>query len=275
MTAAMPGAGMNLKALNQLQQDTWTSGDFPRMGVELTLAGELLCESVPILAGQRVLDLATASGNTALAAARRRAVVTAIDITPAMLERARVRAKAEGLQIDFQEGDATALRFPNGSFDVVVSTFGAIFAPDPGKTAAEMARVCRSGGKIAMANWTPEGMLGKLFRILARYSPPGTQVDLPISWGDEEVLRERLGHYVSDIRIKRETVRFRSPSAAQWVEFMKSYFGPAIAAFEYCSAEQGRALEKEMTDLMREFNRSPDDTALGESEYLDVAAIRR
>lgn len=275
MTVEMAGAGMNLKALNQLQQETWTSGDFPRMGMELTLAGELLCESVPILAGQRVLDLATASGNTALAAARRRAAVTAIDITPALLEHARMRATAEGLKIDFQEGDATALMFPNGSFDVVISTFGAIFAPDPAKTAMEMARVCRPGGKIAMANWTPEGMLGKLFRILARYSPPGAQVDLPVSWGDEEVLRERLGHYVSDIRIKRETVRFRSPSAPQWVEFMKSYFGPAIAAFEYSSAEQGRALEKEMTDLMREFNRSPDDTALGESEYLDVVAIRR
>ena len=167
-------SSMNLEQLNQLQQETWTSGDFPKMGVELSIVGELLCESIPVLAGDRVLDVGTASGNTALAAARRRATVTGVDITPALLERARLRAAVEGLHIDFQEGDATARStFRDGSFDVVMSMFGAIFAPDPEKTAAEMARVCRSGGKIAMANWTPEGMLGKLFHILARYSAPG------------------------------------------------------------------------------------------------------
>src|SRR5579862_8375220 len=158
---------MNLDQLNEHQQETWNSGDFPKMGVELAIAGERLCEAVPLHAGDRVLDVGTASGNTALAAARRRAVVTGVDITPALLERARLRAAAEGLHIDFQEGDATALSFDDASFDVVMSTFGAIFAPDPEKTAAEMARVCRPGGKIAMANWTPEGLLGKLFYILA------------------------------------------------------------------------------------------------------------
>lgn len=162
---------LNLDALNQRQQETWTAGDFPKMGVELSIVGERLCESVPLLAGDRVLDVGTASGNTALAAARRRANVTGIDITPALLERAKLRAAAEGLSIDFQYGDATALTFEDGSFDVVISTFGSIFAPDPDKTAAEMSRICRPGGKIAMAVWTPDGMLGKLFRILARYSP--------------------------------------------------------------------------------------------------------
>src|SRR5215469_16430662 len=219
-------SSVQLKELNQLQQETWTAGDFPKMGTELSIVGERLCESVPIHAGDRVLDVATASGNTALAAARRRAQVTGIDITPALLERAKLRAAVEGLHIDFQHGDATALEFKNGSFDVVMSTFGAIFAPDPERTAAEMARVCRPGGKIAMANWTPDGMLGKLFRLLARYSPPGTQVDLPVTWGEEAVLNQRLGPYVTDLRIKRETVRFRSPSAAQWVEFMKTHFRP-------------------------------------------------
>jgi len=217
---------MNLQKLNELQQQTWTAGDFPKMGVELSIAGELLCESIPVLAGDRVLDIATASGNTALAAARRRAIVTGVDITPALLDRARLRAAAEGLQIDFQEGGATALAFPDVSFDVVMSTFGAIFAPDPERTAAEMARVCRPGGKIAMANWTPDGILGKLFRLLARYSPPSTQVGLPVTWGEEAVLNQRLGPYVTDLRIKRETIRFRSPSAAQWVEFMKTHFRP-------------------------------------------------
>src|SRR5215472_12303855 len=233
---------MNLQKLNELQQQTWTAGDFPKMGVELSIAGELLCESIPVLAGDRVLDIATASGNTALAAARRRAIVTGVDITPALLDRARLRAAAEGLQIEFQEGDATALAFPDASFDVVMTTFGAIFAPDPERTAAEMARVCRPGGKIAMANWTPDGMLGKLFRLLARYSPPGAQVDLPVTWGDEAVLNQRLGPYVTDLRIKREVVRFRSPSAAKWVEFMKTHFGPAINAFQHSSPDAQKTL---------------------------------
>jgi SAM-dependent methyltransferase len=275
MTAVKTGPGTDLEKLNRLQQKTWTAGDFPTMGMELTIVGELLCESVPLLAGERVLDVGTASGNTALAAARRRATVTGVDITPALLERARLRAAAEGLNIDFQYGDATALTHRDGSFDVVMSTFGAIFAPDPAKTASEMARVCRSGGKIAMANWTPDGMLGKLFRILAKYSPPGTLVDLPVSWGEEDVLKERLGPWVRDFRIRREKVRFRSLSPAHWVDFMKSYFGPAIVAFEYSSPGGQRELTTEMTDLMRQHNRAPDESALGESEYIEVVATRR
>lgn len=264
---------MNLEELNQLQQETWTAGDFPKMGMELSIAGELLCESVPVHAGDRVLDVGTASGNTALAAARRRANVTGVDITPTLLERAGLRAAAEGLHITLAEDDAMALSFQDASFDVVMSTFGAIFAPDPEKTAAEMARVCRPGGKIAMANWTPDGMLGRLFRILAKYSPPIAQVELPVSWGDEFVLKKRLGPYVSDIRIKREVVRFRSPSPRHWVEFMKTCFGPAIRAFEY-SPHAEQALVEEMTELMQEFNRALNETALGESEYLDIVATR-
>jgi len=260
--------------LNQLQQETWTAGDFPKMGVELSIAGEMLCESVPVLAGDRVLDVGTASGNTALSAARRRAIVTGIDITPALLERARLRAAAEGLSIDFRQGDATALEFDDGSFDVVMSTFGSIFAPDPERTAAEMSRVCRSGGKIAMAVWTPEGMLGKLFRMLARYSPPAAHVDQPVSWGDEAILKKRLAPYVKDLRLQREVVRFRSPSPRHWVEFMKTYFGPAILAFDYSSPDAQRTLAREMEDLMSQYNRSPNHTALSESEYLDVVATR-
>ncbi len=261
--------------LNKLQQQTWTAGDFPKMGVELSIVGELLCESIPVLAGDRVLDVGTASGNTALAAARRRAIVTGIDITPALLERARQRAAAEGIHVDFEEGDATALTFQDGSFDVVMSTFGAIFAPNPEKTASELARVCRSGGKIAMANWTPDGLLGKFFRLLARYSAPGTQVDLPVSWGDESILNQRLGRYVSDLQIERRSVRFRSPSSAHWVEFMKTNFGPAINAFQFSAPDAQQRLTNEMADLIRSFDRSPNATILGESEYLDIVAIRR
>jgi ubiquinone/menaquinone biosynthesis C-methylase UbiE len=267
-------SGQNLHELNQLQQETWTAGDFPKMGLELSIVGELLCESVPVLAGDRVLDVATASGNTALAAARRRAIVTGIDITPALLRRAELRAAAEDLFITFQPGDATALAFEDSSFDIVMSTFGAIFAPDPEKTASEMARVCRPRGKIAMATWTPEGMLGKLFRLLARYSPPGAQVDQPVSWGDEAVLRKRLGGYFTGFRIERRAVRFRALSPDHWSEFMKTYFGPAILAFGHSSPKAQSALAEEMAELMREHNRSTNGTALGESEYLDLVATR-
>lgn len=266
---------MNLQELNRLQQQTWTAGDFPKMGIELSIVGELICDSIPILAGDRVLDVATASGNTALAAARRRAIVTGVDITPALLERARHRAAAEGLQIDFQENDATALTFNDESFDVVMSTFGAIFAPDPEKTSSEMARVCRRGGKIAMANWTPNGLLGRLFRLLARYSPPGIQVDLPVSWGDEGVFHKRLGPFVTDLRVKRQAVHFRSSSPGHWVEFMRAHFGPAINAFQHSSPDAQQSLTREMTDLICNFNRSPNGTILSESEYLEIIGDRR
>lgn len=265
----------HLNELNELQKETWSAGDFPKMGTELAIVGERLCESIPIHAGDRVLDVATASGNTALAAARRRALVTGVDITPALLERARLRAAAEGLDISFQQGDATALSFAEGSFDVVLSTFGAIFAPDPDKMASEIARVCRPGGSIGMAVWTPDGMLGSLFRLLAAYSPPDAHVDMPVSWGDESVLRRRLDPYVKDIRIKREVVRFRSESADQWVGFMKTNFGPAIRAFGHSSAGQCEALAKEMSALMSRYNRSSNGTALGESAYLEIVATRR
>lgn len=265
---------MNLQELNELQQQTWSAGDFPKMGVELSIVGELLCESIPVLAGDRVLDVGTASGNTALAAARRRAIVTGVDITPALLDRARLRAASEGLHINFQEGDATALTFTDASFDIVMSTFGAIFAPDPEKTGAELARVCRPGGSIAMAVWTPDGMLGKLFRLLARYSPSSTQVDLPVTWGEEAVLNERLGPYVTGVRIKREAVRFRSPSAAHWVEFMKTHFGPAVNAFQHSSPNARTQLAQDMAELVTAFNRSNNSTILSESEYLEIVATR-
>jgi len=257
-------------------RQTWASGDFPKMGVELAIVGEQLCESIPIHAGERVLDVGTASGNTAISAARRRAVVTGVDLVPSLLAHARQRAQAEGFGIDFQEGNAMALSFPDASFDVVLSTFGAIFAPDPHKTASEMARVCRPGGKIAMANWPPDSMLGKLFRLLARYSAPEARVDAPVEWGNEAVIADRLGPYVQDLRIERRSVRFRALSADDWVVFMRTYFGPAIEAFQY-SKDPGSqdTLVSEMTALIQEHNHARNGTILGNSEYLEVVATRR
>jgi ubiquinone/menaquinone biosynthesis C-methylase UbiE len=272
---SIPLTALNIDQLNEVQRQTWTAGNFLKMGVELAIVGELLCEAVPVLAGDRVLDVGTASGNTALSAARRRGQVTGVDLTPSQLERARIRAAAEGFDIDLRNGDATALDFEDSSFDVVMSTFGAIFAPDPTKTAAEMARVCRPGGKIAMANWTPDGMLGQLFRILARYSPPGNQVDLPVFWGDESVLKKWLGPYVTDLESNRRSVRFRSPSPSDWVDFMQANFGPAILAFRHTPPKDHQTLTNEMSALIQEYNRSPNGTVLSESEYIEVVATRR
>ena len=260
----------------QPARQTWSAGDFPKMGTELAIVGEQLCESIPVHAGDRVLDVGTASGNTAISAARRRAVVTGVDLVPALLGHARKRAQAEGFQIDFQEGNAMALSFPDASFDVVLSTFGAIFAPDPHKTSAEMARVCRPGGKIAMANWPPDSMLGKLFRLLARYSAPESRVDAPMDWGNEATLADRLSPYVRDLRVQRRAVRFRALSAEHWVEFMRTHFGPAIEAFQYSNTPASqKALADEMAALMREHNCAQNNTVLGNSEYLEIVATRR
>jgi SAM-dependent methyltransferase len=264
---------MNLAQANQHQQDTWASGDFPKMGVQLAIAGELLCEAVPVHAGDRLLDVGTASGNTALAAARRRARVTGIDLVPSLLDRARQRASAEGLEIDFQEGDAMALAFPNASFDVVTSTFGAIFAPDPDRTAAEMARVCRPGGKLAMAVWTPDGMLGRLFLLLARYAPPELALAAPVEWGEEGIYRKRLGPY-GEVAVKLQNVGFRAISPDGWVEFMKTYFGPAIQAFGGATPAAQNALAVEMRALIQEFNRAENGTVLAPSDYLEIVVTR-
>ena len=244
--------------------------------MELAIVGEVLCESIPVLAGDRVLDVGTASGNTAISAARRRATVTGVDLVPSLLGHARKRAQADGFEIDFQEGNAMALSFADASFDLVLSTFGAIFAPDPHKTAAEMARVCRVGGKIGMTSWPRGSMLGKLFLLLARYSAPGSGIDAPVDWGDEVVVTERLGPYVQDLRIQRRAVRFRALSAEDWVEFMRTHFGPAIEAFEHSKAPDAQTnLAQKMARLIREHNCAPNGTVLASSEYLEVVATRR
>lgn len=266
---------MNPDQFNEGQKETWASGDFPKMGVELTIAGEHLCEAAPVYAGDRVLDIGTASGNTALSAARRRARVTAIDLVPSLLDRARQRAAAEGLTVDFEEGDVMALAFADASFDVVISTFGAIFAPDPIRTSTEMARVCRPGGKIALAAWTPEGMLGRLFRLLARYSPAELELDAPVEWGVEANYRKWLGPHASEIVAHRQAVHFRALSASHWVEFMKTYFGPAIRAFESSAAGAQQKLSDEMAALISEFNSATNGTILARSEYLEIVATKR
>lgn len=257
-------------------RQTWASGDFAKMGVELAIVGEQLCEAVPVHAGDRVLDVATASGNTAIAAARRRAKVTAIDLVPTLLSYARGRAQAEGFDVDFREGNAMALAFPDASFDAVLSTFGAIFAPDPHKTAAELSRVCRPGGKIGMATWPPDSMMGKLFLLLARYSAPGSRVDANVEWGERAAIEERLGPYVKNLRVELKEVRLRALSGKHWVEFMRTCFGPAIEAFAYTKDPAAqKKLAGEMEALILEHNRAENGTALGSSGYFEIVATRR
>jgi ubiquinone/menaquinone biosynthesis C-methylase UbiE len=265
---------MRMADIKAIQQQTWATGDFSMVGVAQTLVGELLCDSVPVYAGDRVLDVATGAGNTALAAARRVCRVTGVDYVPALLDRARERAAAEHLRIEFQEGDAEALPFPEESFDVVLSTFGAMFAPDPAKAASEMLRVCRAGGKIGMANWVPDGMVGEMFQITSSFAPPPPNVPPPSQWGVPDIVRQRFGGAVSDIRfVPRESI-FRHHTPETWVEHMKKYFGPTIRAHA-AAGPRAAELTGALIDLARRYNESGGATWYARGAYIEAIAVKR
>lgn len=262
-----------MATITAVLQSTWATGDFSMVGAGHVIVGEQLCESVGVFAGDRVLDVATGSGNTALAAARRGCVVTGIDFVPELLERGRARAEAERLRVAFKYGDAEAIPFPDRSFDVVLSTFGAMFAPDPKLAAAEMLRVCRPGGRIGMANWTPEGMLGEMSRLTAVFAPLPATLPPPVLWGAPDVVRERFGSGVESLRIDRRRAAFRHHSPESWVEFMKTYFGPTIRAHER-SGERAGDLTAAMVDVARRHNRAGNGTFLAYGDYVEVIALR-
>jgi ubiquinone/menaquinone biosynthesis C-methylase UbiE len=265
----------DLAAIKGRQQQTWASGDFDRIAATITITGELLCEAVDVHPGQKVLDVATGSGNTAIAAARRFADAAGVDYVPALLDRARERAASERLQIDFRQGDAENIPFPDACFDVVLSTFGSMFAPDQEKAASELLRVCKPGGKIGMANWTPEGFIGELFRINARYVPPPAGLKPPVLWGNEERLRELFGDDLASLHITRRTFRFRYMSADHWIDFWRTYYGPTFKTFAALDEASQDALARDMRDLVAKYNRSGDGTMVVPSEYLEVVATRR
>jgi SAM-dependent methyltransferase len=254
------------------QQQTWATGDFSMVGTGNIIVSELLCESVAVHAGERALDIATGSGNTALAAARRGCRTTGIDFVPALLERGRERAAAERLKIEFQEGDAEAVPFEDGSFDVVLSTFGAMFA-DSVRATAEMLRVCRSGGKIGMANWTPDGMLGELFRATASFAPPPAGTQPPALWGVPDIVRQRFGDAVRELRFVPRQFTFRHYTPESWVEFMKKYFGPTIRAHQAAGDRAGE-LTAAMIEIARRYNQSGDGTLFGFADYIEVIAVK-
>ena len=273
-SVTMPVAAPNLAAIKQRQQQTWAAGDYSVVGSTLVVIAEQLCEEVDLRAGQRVLDVATGSGNAALAAARRFCQVTGIDYVPALLDRGRERAVAEGLEVTFAAGDAEDIPFPDASFDVVLSTLGAMFAPDQEQTAAELMRVCRPGGKIGLANWTPDGFIGQMFRVTGRYVPPPPGLKPPSLWGTEERLRELFGDGVASVRAERRSFVFRYRSFDHWLEVFRGTYGPLTKAFEALDAERQEAYAADLRALAARFNRSGDETVALPSDYLEVVAVR-
>ena len=240
----------------------------------IVIVGERLCEAVDLSSGQRVLDVACGSGNTAIAAARRKCQVTGVDYVPALLSRARERAAVEGLEINFQEGDAEDLKFPDASFDVVLSTFGVMFAPNQQQAAAEMLRVCKPGGRIGLSNWTPEGRVGDLFRLTSKYVPPPPGLAPPVRWGTEQGLRELLGTGISDLRMTPQTFVMRDTSADDWLTFFRTYFGPIVTAFAALDESGQQAFASEVRALLEHHNYATDGTLKVASEYVEVVATR-
>jgi SAM-dependent methyltransferase len=264
----------DLTVVKDKQQVTWSSGDYSSVGNRILLVSELLCGAVDIRAGERVLDVATGSGNAALAAARRFADVVGIDYVPSLLDSARVRAQAEGLDIDFRVGDAEALDFADDSFDVVLSACGAMFAPDHQRTASELVRVCRPGGRVGMVNWCPDGYVGALFRAIAGHLPPPAGLEPPGRWGDEAYLRELWGDTVT-VAAPRKTFLFPFASPEHHVDFFARYYGPTLKAFEAVGEAGQGALRNDILDAVQRFNRADDGTLLLQMDYLEVVATKR
>jgi ubiquinone/menaquinone biosynthesis C-methylase UbiE len=265
----------NLEAVTQVQQQVWSQGDFAKIGVAAQIVQEELCEAIDVLPGRRLLDVACGAGNGAIAAARRQAEAVGLDYVPALLERARERAAAEGYEIEFVEGDAQALPFEDASFDYVISTFGAMFAPDQEKAAAELLRACRPGGKIGMANWPPRGLVGGgMFKVIAGHAPPPPGVPPAVLWGTEERLRELFSDGVSELTVTDRQVNFRYHSPEQWLAFFREYFGPMMMAFARVGEEGAEALERDLLDVMRKANRAGDEALVAPADYVQVVAVR-
>ena len=263
-----------LDALKARQRAAWSSGDYAIVGTTLQIVGEELCEAVDIRAGQRVLDVAAGNGNVSLAAARRWCEVVATDYVPALLEDARERAAAERLPIVFQEADAEALPFPDSSFDVVVSTFGVMFTPDQEMAASEMARVVKSGGKIGLANWTPEGFIGQVFKAIGRHLPPPAGARSPALWGTRARISELFGIHAASITTAQRHFVFRYRSPGHWMEVFRAYYGPLLKAFAALEPAAQKALERDLLDLIDRFNRARDGSMVVPSEYLEVVITR-
>ncbi|CAN5715611.1 class I SAM-dependent methyltransferase [soil metagenome] len=255
--------------LQNRQRELWASGDLATFAARIVIVSELLCETVDLRAGERVLDVAAGTGNTAIAAARRWCDVVGIDFVPELLDRARERAKAESLAIDFRHGDAEAIPFPDHSFDVVLSTFGVMFAVDQSQTAAELLRVCRRGGRIGLANFPPDSLAARFGRAASRLVPPPRGVQPPTLWGTERGLRRLFGRDVP-LSLTRRTVRMRYPSPQAGVDFFRAHFGPVRETFEALDPEGQRELAQALAHLVSESNVSGDGTVVAAWDYVEV-----
>ena len=269
--------GNDLEAQKARQRTIWSAVDYSTYAhlTPTPLMSERLCDAVELRANDLVLDVATGSGNTAIAATRRWCRVTGIDFVPELLDRARQRAAVEGMEIEFLEGDAENLRFPDGHFDAVLSTLGVMFAPDHAKAASEMLRVVRPGGKIGVASWTPFGMLGQIFRVVAKFVPPPPTSKSPLMWGTEAWVKELFGERVSELRASFKSLIYRHTSPAHFVEWLRMYLNPLTIAYETLDAAGRERLMKETVSVVSRFNRSGDRSLLAPAHYLEVVAVKR
>lgn len=267
-------APTDLFALKARQRTAWDTGDYAVIGTTLQIVGELLAEACDLKTDERVLDVAAGNGNATLAAARRGCVVTSTDYVSSLLERGAERARAERLDVTFKTADVEELPFADASFDAVVSTFGVMFTPDQARSAAEMARVCRPGGRIGLANWTPNSLVGRMFKVLGRYVSPPAGVQPPSLWGTESHVRALFSEQLAQVTVVPRVFNFRYRSAAHFVDVFRDWYGPVNKAFAAQSPEQAEALKGELVTLLESLNRSPGSLVVP-SEYLEIVVTRR
>jgi ubiquinone/menaquinone biosynthesis C-methylase UbiE len=269
-TNAIRAITPDLAAIKAKQQTTWASGDFGRVGVTIQIVGESLCEAVDLHSTDKVLDVAAGNGNATLAAARRFAEVTSTDYVPELLAQGKLRAAADRLAVRFQEADAENLPFADGTFDVALSTFGVMFAPDQQKAASELLRVVKRGGRIGLANWTPEGFIGQVFKVAGSFVPPPAGLRPPVAWGTETRLVELFGAKATDIKTTRKICNFRYRSTDHWIDFFRTYYGPTLKTFAALDDAGQLAYRTAMVELAREWNRSTRGALVIPGEYLEV-----
>lgn len=261
-----------IEAIKAKQQATWSSGDYSVIGTGLQLVGESLCETIDAPAGAKVLDVAAGNGNATLAAARRGAEVVSTDYVPALLELGAARAKAEGLSVVTQVADAENLPFEDESFDVVLSTFGVMFVPNPPRAAAEMLRVCKPGGKVGLANWHPDGFIGGMFKIIGGLVPPPAGIPSPMQWGIEAKLQELFAG--SDVQVTTKQFTFRYRSAQEMFETFRDYYGPTVKAWAALDDAGKAAFEEQLVAHFEAHNRRTDGALTVDSDYVEVVVTK-
>jgi SAM-dependent methyltransferase len=267
-------APTDFTAVKTRQQAAWQTGDYAVIGTTLQIVGEQLAEACDLKTDERVLDVAAGNGNATLAAARRGCLVTSTDYVGDLLERGAERARAEGLAVTFRTADAEALPFDDGSFDAVLSTFGVMFAPDQARAAAEMARVCRAGGRIGLANWTPDSLVGRMFKVLGRYVPPPAGVMPPSLWGTEAHVRTLFGERAAAVAVTTRQFNFRYRSAAHFIDVFRTWYGPVNKAFAAQTPEQAESLAGELTALLEGLNRAGPASLVVPADYLEIVVTR-